>query len=429
MLEHSTSSPRQGRSGQPQRHARLPAVGDISQAPGSTRPRRRANDLGRASRRDQIADRRWRLDPAPGVPVFNLYRAPIITPVAGTPIAGCTSRKSLGADAGDIIRWLAHRVQKPADKINHAWCSAANRASEGHPARARQYDRWWISSRYRRNRCSGVQGSSGRDPARIRGARPRRVRPLRLLRPHEVRWTAAPPDVLRIDESTAPSTTFPTSPASSSPPPQATASTAGRSPWVSPPSSDLDRPPGGYWNAPPWYDNRPCCDRVVAHYLLNLDLAAFDPKAPPPQTNAFFDRHASRSPEMPSSPMPRRHCTGGLTPGPRPHRGHRAASSHPPSPTTHGRKSAVPTDSRCGYTSAPERVGVGSEVISPVHRIGSGPDRHPRDTSVWLGRADGVGGRGLGASSRSASAWVSIEGGGVGGGFWVAERRHSEEVG
>ena len=52
-----------------------------------------------------------------------------------------------------------------------------------------------------------------------------------------------------------------------------------------------------YWNELwQWY-GRSGLD-VVAHYLANLDLAGFNPKAPPPQTSAFFEIvNASRSPE------------------------------------------------------------------------------------------------------------------------------------
>ncbi len=45
-----------------------------------------------------------------------------------------------------------------------------------------------------------------------------------------------------------------------------------------------------------WYDNGG--DRHVAAYLAELDLSAFDPKAPPPKTAAFWDIvDANRAPE------------------------------------------------------------------------------------------------------------------------------------
>lgn len=57
-----------------------------------------------------------------GNTVFNLYRAPTI--IAGNPNhAGAWIdhiNKIYPYDASHIIRWLAHRVQRPGEKINHA---------------------------------------------------------------------------------------------------------------------------------------------------------------------------------------------------------------------------------------------------------------------------------------------------------------------
>ncbi|UQD70496.1 hypothetical protein JEY40_31735 [Bradyrhizobium japonicum] len=63
--------------------------------------------------------------------------------------------------------------------------------------------------------------------------------------------------------------------------------------------SELDRTmfEEGYWEKLwKWYDAGGI--DIVAHYLKTLDLSAFDPKAPPPQTAAFFEiANASRTPE------------------------------------------------------------------------------------------------------------------------------------
>ena len=57
-----------------------------------------------------------------GVTVFNLYRAPTLEP--GDPDQAKTwidhAYYVFGDDAHHIIRWLAHRVQRPHEKINHA---------------------------------------------------------------------------------------------------------------------------------------------------------------------------------------------------------------------------------------------------------------------------------------------------------------------
>ena len=76
---------------------------------------RRADEITRPS------DRRGRLVRPTGMPVFNLYRPPVIEPRAGD--AGPWLRhveRLYGNDADHIIRWCAHRVQRPDEKINHA---------------------------------------------------------------------------------------------------------------------------------------------------------------------------------------------------------------------------------------------------------------------------------------------------------------------
>jgi hypothetical protein len=67
-----------------------------------------------------------------GVSCFNLYRPPDIklgdADEAG-PWLAHVHRLYPKAEAHHIVQWLAHRVQRPAEKINHAPCSAAYRAS------------------------------------------------------------------------------------------------------------------------------------------------------------------------------------------------------------------------------------------------------------------------------------------------------------
>ena len=57
----------------------------------------------------------------PGSRVYNLYRPPAILPESG-PVDQWLDlmRRLYGADAEHIARWLAHRVQRPYEKINHA---------------------------------------------------------------------------------------------------------------------------------------------------------------------------------------------------------------------------------------------------------------------------------------------------------------------
>lgn len=57
----------------------------------------------------------------PGCAVFNLYKPPVITPKSGdvTPWLGLIET-AFPDQAAHIVSWLAHRVQRPHEKINHA---------------------------------------------------------------------------------------------------------------------------------------------------------------------------------------------------------------------------------------------------------------------------------------------------------------------
>ena len=57
----------------------------------------------------------------PGAICLNLYRPPTLIGEAGKAKPWLDHvRKIYPNDADHIIKWLAHRVQRPADKINHA---------------------------------------------------------------------------------------------------------------------------------------------------------------------------------------------------------------------------------------------------------------------------------------------------------------------
>src|SRR5262249_35728373 len=58
-----------------------------------------------------------------GVTCFNLYRPPTAQPGGDASKAGPWIdhiRKIFPGDEGHIVKWLAHRVQQPQEKINHA---------------------------------------------------------------------------------------------------------------------------------------------------------------------------------------------------------------------------------------------------------------------------------------------------------------------
>ena len=58
----------------------------------------------------------------PQCTVFNLYRPPVITPGDETKADPWLKHvhRVYPDDAGHMIHWLAHRVQRPHEKINHA---------------------------------------------------------------------------------------------------------------------------------------------------------------------------------------------------------------------------------------------------------------------------------------------------------------------
>ena len=289
-------------------NARLPGGGDIK--PSTWLDRNRAVEQMTwapgepVEIKDRlIADGGW--IPRQGCRVFNLYRAPIITPIAGNADRWLYHVEKLyGDDAGHIIRWLAHRVQKPADKINHALVLGGKQGIgkdtllEPVKHAIGAWNFLEVSPQQVLGRFNGFLKSV---ILRVSEARDLGEFDRFAFYDHMKSFTAAPPDVLRIDEKHRAEYAIPNVTG-------VIITTNHKADGIYLPAddrrhfvvwSDLDKTDftAEYWNELwHWYDNGGC--QVVAHYLLNLDLAAFDPKAPPPQTNAFFEIvNASRSPE------------------------------------------------------------------------------------------------------------------------------------
>jgi hypothetical protein len=64
-----------------------------------------------------------------GCTVFNLYRPPSIVPIAGDVAPWLNLVRNVFPNEADhIVMWVAQRVQRPHEKINHASCSAASLA-------------------------------------------------------------------------------------------------------------------------------------------------------------------------------------------------------------------------------------------------------------------------------------------------------------
>ncbi len=99
-----------------------------------------------------------------GVTVFNLYRPPTIEPGNAAEADRWLDHvhKVYPDDADHIVKWLAHRVQRPQEKINHALVLGGARASARTRCSSRSSARSGrgISTRSRRSRCSAASTAS-----------------------------------------------------------------------------------------------------------------------------------------------------------------------------------------------------------------------------------------------------------------------------
>jgi hypothetical protein len=165
-----------------------------------------------------IAEGGW--IPRGGIRVFNLYRPPIIRPgdaAQAGPWLDHARKVFNDDDAEHIVRWLAHRVQRPADKINHALVlggmQGVGKDTLLEPVK-RAVGPWnfvEISPQQMLGRFNGFLKSV--ILPHQRGARPRRVRPLRVLRPRQSRHRPPPQTCSASMRRTCASTMYRTSPA------------------------------------------------------------------------------------------------------------------------------------------------------------------------------------------------------------------------
>ena len=241
-----------------------------------------------------------------GCRCFNLYRPPAIEPGNATEADPWLdhARKVFGDDADHILRWLAHRVQRPADKINHALVLGGGQGIGKDtllaPVKAAvgPWNFHEVSPQHMLARFNGflrsvvLRVSEARDLGDVNRFQ---------FYDHLKAYTAAPPDVLRCDEKHLREysvlnccgviiTTNHKADGIYLPPDDRRHFVA----W-----SDLSKQDfvPSYWNTLwGWYARGG--DRHVAAYLAELDIASFDSKAPPPKTPAFWDIvDANRAPE------------------------------------------------------------------------------------------------------------------------------------
>jgi hypothetical protein len=242
-----------------------------------------------------------------GVTCFNLYRPPTLE-LGDASQAGPWLdhvHKVFGDDADHIIRWLAHRVQRPQEKINHALVFGSNKQGTGKDTALEPVKRaigpWNFQEVSPQQVLGRFNGFLKRVILRVNEARDLGDVNRYQFYDHMKAYTAAPPDVLRVDEKNLREHSIINCVG-------IILTTNYKSNGIYLPAEDRrhfvawsNRTPeefaDGYWNTLwGWYDAGG--DRHVAAYLAALDLSSFDPKAPPPKTRAFWDVvDANRAPE------------------------------------------------------------------------------------------------------------------------------------
>lgn len=232
-----------------------------------------------------------------GARCFNLYRGPEIAHGDAAKAGPWLDhvRKVYPDNDDHIIGWLAHRVQRPLEKINHALmlggAQGIGKDTLLEPAK-RAVGPWNFSEVSPKNALGRFNGFLKATILRVNEAHDLGDFDRFSFYDAMKSFTAAPPDVLRIDEKNLREYSIPNCcgviitsnhktdglylPADD------------RRHFVA--WSDLTKEDftPEYWNALwRWYELGGFGH--VAAYLATLNLSAFDPKAPPPKTEAFWD--------------------------------------------------------------------------------------------------------------------------------------------
>jgi hypothetical protein len=231
-----------------------------------------------------------------GVGCYNLYLPPTINPGNAADVKPWVEhvQKVYPDEVDHIIRWLAHRVQRPQEKINHALVLGGSQGigKDTLLEPVKQAIGPWnfseVSPQHMLGRFNGfvksviLRISEARDLGEINRF---------AFYDHMKTYTAAPPDVLRCDEKNLRE--------------HSVLNCCGviitsnhKTDGIYLPADDrrhfvawsdltLNDFPEGYWKTLwQWYENGGY--EHVAAYLAGLDLTSFDPKAPPLKTAAFW---------------------------------------------------------------------------------------------------------------------------------------------
>jgi Family of unknown function (DUF5906) len=241
-----------------------------------------------------------------GVTCFNLYRPPSIKLGDSTKARPWVEHvHKIYPDAAEhIIKWLAHRRQQPSEKINHALVLGGNQGIGKdtllEPVK-RAVGPWNFSEVSPHHMLGRFNGFLRSVILRISEARDLGDVDRFQFYDHMKAYTAAPPDVLRVDEKNLREYTVANCVG-------VVITTNHKADGIYLPAddrrhfvawSDLTKEDfdANYWtDLWAWYHSGGECH--VAAFLADLDLASFDPKAPPPKTQAFWEIvDASRAPE------------------------------------------------------------------------------------------------------------------------------------
>lgn len=232
----------------------------------------------------------------PGLTCFNLYRPPAVQPGDPTRANRWINHvwRVFGDDADHIIAWLAHRVQHPDQKVNHALVLGGEQGiGKDTILEPVKYaiGPWNFVEVTPKQMLGRFNGHCKSVILRISEARDLGEFDRFAFYDHSKIYTAAPPDVLRVDEKNLREHAVPNvcgvvittnhkTDGIFLPPDDRRHFVA----W-----SDLTRDhfEPDYWTGLyGWFQREG--NRHVAAYLATLDLSRFDPKKPPRKTAAFF---------------------------------------------------------------------------------------------------------------------------------------------
>jgi hypothetical protein len=240
-----------------------------------------------------------------GTTTFNLYRPPTVR--LGDPTGAARwldhIRRVFPEEVDHIVLWLAHRVQRPQEKINHALVFGGEpgigKDSILEPVKVAvgPWNFQEVSPRQVTGRFNGflksviLRVSEGRDLGETDRF---------SFYEHMKVYTAAPPDVLRVDEKHLREHNMPNC--------CGVIITTNHKDGVYLPDNDRrhfvawsgltqEDFEQDYWDKlHDWYRDGGTAN--VAAYLANLDISGFNPKAPPPKTPAFYAMvETGRTPE------------------------------------------------------------------------------------------------------------------------------------